>query len=332
MNIFVRIILPRVFGLYLLALPALATNSNERCPLGSYSSTGMGPCKACPAGSYTKELGQKSCLPARAGYYVPSTSSQTEYACAKGTYSPVQGSTSCTPCPLGHMCPSAALAVPQQCSPGRYASKVGTVDCPKCDKGTFNNIHKATGCCKCAAGWFLDQPGNVNCQRCSNQYPYSDPGTGDRNGCKAKPGHWAPAPSSDQKPDGTCPASTPYTQPSQGPHKRNIRAPSCPRRAQKACPVYTYTGGKKTPSFECVDVLSDLESCGGCVWESRDGAPSDDGGRDCSAIPFVESVSCRSGECVIELCQLGFVVSEDGKTCVSQLDALRKTQKASFIF
>lgn len=57
---------------------------------------------------------------------------------------------------------------------------------------------------------------------------------------------------------------------------------------------------------ECVDVRSDLESCGGCVADDApaNGERSAGGGRDCSAIPHVDSVTCSGGACVIGECML----------------------------
>lgn len=99
------------------------------------------------------ESGVTSCIPARAGYYIPSPKATTETACKSGTYSSTTGSTSCGSCPPGYMCPNNALASPQRCSPGRYSTG-GLTDCTRCGAGTFNNIQGATGCCDCAAGWF----------------------------------------------------------------------------------------------------------------------------------------------------------------------------------
>ena len=56
-------------------------------------------------------------------------------------------------------------------------------------------------------------------------------------------------------------------------------------------------------AHECVDVRRDLESCGGCVYDdSPFGERSADGGRDCSAIPFVDAVTCRAGRCLVSEC------------------------------
>ena len=85
----------------------------------------------------------------------------------------------------------------------------------------------------------------------------------------------------------------------------------CPR-GHKSCPVYgsTLRGRGYLKGHECVDVQNDLESCGGCVADdSPFGGRTADGGRDCSAIPNVDSVSCKAGKCLIgEHClfSLGF--------------------------
>lgn len=43
--------------------------------------------------------------------------------------------------------------------------------------------------------------------------------------------------------------------------------------------------------WQCIDLGSNLESCGGCVSEGK--------GRDCTSIVGVESVSCDRGQCQI---------------------------------
>lgn len=100
------------------------------------------------------------------------------------------------------------------------------------------------------------------------------------------------------------------------------QAPVCNRAGQKACPVYGYIWRQaRLPSstinsYDCVDILADLEyvelgvalghfclsecrSCGGCVAYSFEGQRDADGGRDCSAIPNVDSVRCQQGQCII---------------------------------
>lgn len=71
-------------------------------------------------------------------------------------------------------------------------------------------------------------------------------------------------------------------------NKRRVAAAKCPG-GLKRCPHYAGLGG-----FECVDTQSDPESCGGCL-----GFDAESDGVDCTAIPYVNRVSCRRGHCVI---------------------------------
>ena len=123
--------------------------------------------------------------------------------------------------------------------------------------------------------------------------------------------------------------------------RRGPRAATCPG-TQRSCPVYgyTYAGRGYLKAYECVDVQNDLESCGGCVAnDSPFGQRTANGGRDCSAIPYVDSVTCQKGTCVIgesfacgrttyrqhllmivaERCASGYVASTDGQHCVKSL-------------
>ncbi|KAM0751239.1 hypothetical protein T439DRAFT_325386 [Meredithblackwellia eburnea MCA 4105] len=74
-----------------------------------------------------------------------------------------------------------------------------------------------------------------------------------------------------------------------------------------ACAV----GSGISEGFECIDSLTDLEQCGGCV--SPFGSNE---GQDCTAIGGVESVSCKAGTCFVESCVAGFTVSPDSQACL----------------
>lgn len=67
------------------------------------------------------------------------------------------------------------------------------------------------------------------------------------------------------------------------------------RLRRSDCPSYLTQCALGGSSFECVDVLSSLEQCGGCAAN---------GGQDCSAIPGVASVECVEGTCVATSCNL----------------------------
>lgn len=58
--------------------------------------------------------------------------------------------------------------------------------------------------------------------------------------------------------------------------------------------------------FECLDVTTQLESCGGCVGEGH--------GQDCSAIDGVADVACIASRCVVSACQTGWTLV-NGTTC-----------------
>ena len=83
--------------------------------------------------------------------------------------------------------------------------------------------------------------------------------------------------------------------------RRGLRRDTC-LPGHKNCPIYGLSprGRGYLKGYECVDVRNDLESCGGCVAnDSPFGERTADGGRDCSAIPNVDSVTCKAGACVI---------------------------------
>jgi len=74
-----------------------------------------------------------------------------------------------------------------------------------------------------------------------------------------------------------------------------------------ACPV---RGAPDADAFECVDLLSDLDSCGGCA--------ADDIAFDCTAIANARGVECVSGFCEVRSCTEGYVVALSRDMCVRQ--------------
>ena len=79
-----------------------------------------------------------------------------------------------------------------------------------------------------------------------------------------------------------------------------------------SCPAYgSFGGAGYMDDFVCVDLRNDLESCGGCVSDdSPNGEFNRNGGRDCSAIPNIDTVSCQKGQCIIgEFCVANFGMS-----------------------
>jgi hypothetical protein len=72
-----------------------------------------------------------------------------------------------------------------------------------------------------------------------------------------------------------------------------------------ACSV---RGASDVDAMECVDLYSDLGSCGGCA--------ADDIAYDCNAIPYARSVECVFGSCKVHSCVDGYVVAPPRDVCV----------------
>jgi hypothetical protein len=74
--------------------------------------------------------------------------------------------------------------------------------------------------------------------------------------------------------------------------KRDLNA--CPP-GHLRCPVLHGRGG-----MECVDVASDIESCGGCVdWDGTALGTGVRSGVDCTSLEGVDGVSCMEGVCMV---------------------------------
>lgn len=108
--------------------------------------------------------------------------------------------------------------------------------------------------------------------------------------------------------------------------KKDYSSFLCPGGAV-ACPVYT---GEQVTSesvstlenslatladwfklgFECMELDSELNSCGGCLALGV--------GQDCSEITNARATGCESGVCAVYSCFDGYVVGPDRKTCVKK--------------
>ncbi|WVW82124.1 hypothetical protein I302_104129 [Kwoniella bestiolae CBS 10118] len=62
--------------------------------------------------------------------------------------------------------------------------------------------------------------------------------------------------------------------------------------------------------FECVELDTELNSCGGCLALGA--------GQDCSLIANARATGCESGSCAVYSCYDGYVVSPDRQTCVKK--------------
>eukprot|EP00914_Ancora_sagittata_P010696 GHVO01020792.1.p1 GENE.GHVO01020792.1~~GHVO01020792.1.p1 ORF type:complete len:195 (-),score=12.47 GHVO01020792.1:187-771(-) len=112
--------------------------------------------------------------------------------------------------------------------------------------------------------------------------------------------------------DGTCQNSCPSAVPG---HKRDHlhwgkhKQQSC-KPGWTACGI---SGGRKN-DWECVNTHDDLESCGGCPFDTTS-LTSDVIGVDCTTLPGVADVSCVSGICDVTKCMEGFEISRSGQHC-----------------
>lgn len=80
-----------------------------------------------------------------------------------------------------------------------------------------------------------------------------------------------------------------------------------------ACAVPTsewFTGR----NYECIDIQTDLESCGACVYP----LPGQPAGVDCTSLPHTNGVTCFQGKCLVEDCERGYELNTDGTGCVAQ--------------
>ncbi|KZT70584.1 hypothetical protein DAEQUDRAFT_725111 [Daedalea quercina L-15889] len=101
-------------------------------------------------------------------------------------------------------------------------------------------------------------------------------------------------------------------------------------RDETVCGVY----GGSPRGFECLNVNTTLESCGGCTIPSPfltlTGGTAAATGIDCSAIPGISRVACVSGRCAVTSCAQGWDVNSTGDGCV-RASTLTVQEKKRFV-
>ncbi|ORY26669.1 hypothetical protein BCR39DRAFT_460192, partial [Naematelia encephala] len=60
-------------------------------------------------------------------------------------------------------------------------------------------------------------------------------------------------------------------------------------------------------AYECLNITSAVDSCGGCIAEGL--------GTDCTDIKGAEDVDCVQSQCVVTSCAPGFAVNVDATGC-----------------
>ncbi|KAH9942517.1 uncharacterized protein BXZ73DRAFT_41238 [Epithele typhae] len=309
-------------GTWCLSCPAGTYNDGNAascsvCPANSYSAARAPSCTACPSGSISTPGSTSGCPSCPVNTY--SGPLATSCTACPGQQVSDAGSSSCHACASGTHYDSGACVVDAvTCTPGQFVNNNigdGATQCEECPAGQFS-WEGASACCSCCSGFYSDHPGASSCTQCATAGAYSVVGATSASACSSYYlGGQLSCPSSGP----TCP-DVGGANPSSLAHQAPVRRRAACALGQRSCPVYgvSANGHGYVRGSECVDVRTDLESCGGCVADDSPlGARNADGGRDCSAIPDTGRVACRGGACVIESCASGFALSEDGEACVA---------------
>ncbi|GAA5975672.1 hypothetical protein JCM10908_005237 [Rhodotorula pacifica] len=99
-------------------------------------------------------------------------------------------------------------------------------------------------------------------------------------------------------------------QPTTGPSGR-ARARRNDIQRRGVCPTsHTACSIEGVKGFECIDVNTNIEQCGGCASA---------GGVDCTAIEGVAAVGCVAGTCEIWSCEDGYTFDAESAICVASL-------------
>lgn len=288
------------------------------CPAGYYSGPGANGCSPCPFGM-TSLPGSSQCVTkCGAGQYSSNGSCPT---CPAGSYSQA-GATSCSDCPADTYsyagagsctsCPSGKGSSPRSTSPNQCTDKCpdGRIfsngNCQVCPAGTFSSTNM---CADCPPGT-ISNAGSKSCVAC----PGGSVPTSNGNTCTGCPrntysngDNCSPCPAGSTSNPGS---SSCGPQPSRRAQPAISYAPACFGHGMMLCEVLSGAGGT-----ECIDILTTLDSCGGCVGPEGE-EDQRYSGRDCTAIAHVDEVRCERGSCQVKSCRAGFEPS--GGLCVEK--------------
>ncbi|KAL5012187.1 hypothetical protein ScPMuIL_010738 [Solemya velum] len=160
------------------------------CVPGSYSRTGLIPCKLCEIGTYQTASGSTSCsscdegtLTATTGstadtdckaHCVPGSYSRTGLVpcklCEIGTYQTASGSTLCSSCDDGTLTATTGSTADTDCKAhcvaGSYSS-TGFVPCIQCKIGTYQESTGSMSCTTCGTGTLTATTGSTSETDCT---------------------------------------------------------------------------------------------------------------------------------------------------------------------
>ncbi|KAK8854522.1 hypothetical protein IAR55_003261 [Kwoniella newhampshirensis] len=74
-----------------------------------------------------------------------------------------------------------------------------------------------------------------------------------------------------------------------------------------ACPIEGRSAFEADGGYECLDAMTDLQSCGGCASMGT--------GVDCTAIPGARWMGCSKGSCEVFSCKKGWTKNANGTAC-----------------
>ncbi|KAF8898729.1 hypothetical protein BD779DRAFT_1464831 [Infundibulicybe gibba] len=80
-------------------------------------------------------------------------------------------------------------------------------------------------------------------------------------------------------------------------------------RSGQLCPSGLDACAVSSSDYQCVDIETDLEFCGGCVASGV--------GQNCNAIKGAWNVGCEQGRCAVYTCAGGFKRNREGTSCIA---------------
>ncbi|KAL7422510.1 hypothetical protein Q5752_003158 [Cryptotrichosporon argae] len=243
----------------------------------------------------------------RGSYTCPSLSRRADGTCAASTCADAHIlSTSTTCCPRGHSFANSKCCGATGCShagatcAAELACKTYASNGVCCPAGTKGWVGQTTACCPagqvetngacgCPAGQKFASKSSTTCvDICAAGQTYSD-GRCIAPSARARSNRRRLADFSLVELDGDSDASVAA--------KVDRRCPA----GMTACPVPGLS------AYECLDMTSDLQSCGGCA--------SVGSGRDCTTIPGARFMGCNHGQCQVYSCRDGWVLANNGTAC-----------------
>jgi hypothetical protein len=178
------------FGTPALAVPVPEPEIDTRCAPGSYSATGEKPCIAASPGHYVPTYAAVTQIAAAPGYFVAESGATAQTPAPAGYYQPYPASTGVFAAPPGYFVPTTAATNAFAAPPGTYVSGEAATAPTVTPAGSYTNQYASTSPILASPGYYVPSEGQTG-QFAAPAGHYAA-GNGNTSYTAAPPGYYAP--------------------------------------------------------------------------------------------------------------------------------------------